>query len=233
MINFEAFFKVSYGLYIVSSGDKKNGNGYIANAVFQVTAEPAQFAICCNKDNHTTKFLKQSQVFSISVLKERADSEIIGRFGFKSGKDFNKLIGVQIKHGVTGVPIVLEDTIAYFECRIKQTLDIGTHIMYIGEVIEAELIDSKPDPLTYDYYRQVKKGLAPKNAPTYIDKSNFEKEEPVSQAVTNKCPICSYIYDPEKGDPKNGIAPGTAFEDLPDDWICPICGCEKEDFTEL
>ena len=181
MINFEAFFKVSYGLYIVSSGDKNNGNGYIANAVFQVTADPAQFAICCNKDNHTTKFLKQSQVFSISVLKEGADSEIIGRFGFKSGKDFNKLIGVQIKHGVTGVPIVLEDTIAYFECRIKQTLDVGTHIMYIGEVVEAELIDSKPDPLTYAYYRQVKKGLAPKNAPTYIDKSKLEKEEPVSR----------------------------------------------------
>ena len=232
MINFEAFFKVSYGLYIVSSGDKIDGNGYIANAVFQVTAEPAQFAICCNKDNHTTKFLKQSQVFSISVLKEGADSEIIGRFGYKSGKDFNKLIGVQIKHGVTGVPIVLEDTVAYFECRIKQTLDVGTHIMYIGEVVEAELINSKPDPLTYAYYRQVKKGLAPKNAPTYIDKSKLEKKEPVSQGATNKCPICSYIYDPEKGDPKNGIAPGTAFEDLPEDWICPICGCEKEDFTE-
>jgi len=233
MINFEAFFKVSYGLYIVSSGDKNDGNGYIANAVFQVTAEPAQFAICCNKDNHTTKFLKQSEAFSISVLKEDADAEIIGRFGFKSGKEFSKFIGVKAKHGETGVPIVLEDTIAYFECKVTQTMDVGTHILYIGEVVDAELTDKEADPLTYAYYRNTQKGMAPKNAPTYIDKSKLEKEEVAEKAAANKCPICSYVYDPEKGDPKNGIDPGTAFEDLPANWICPVCGCDKEDFIEI
>lgn len=44
------------------------------------------------------------------------------------------------------------------------------------------------------------------------------------------CTVCEYIYDPELGDPENGIQPGTAFEDLPDDWVCPLCGVGKEDF---
>jgi rubredoxin len=47
------------------------------------------------------------------------------------------------------------------------------------------------------------------------------------------CDVCGYIYDPEKGDPNAGIAPGTAFEDLPDDWICPECGAPKGDFSKV
>lgn len=46
------------------------------------------------------------------------------------------------------------------------------------------------------------------------------------------CVICGYVYDPAAGDPDNGIAPGTAFEDLPADWVCPLCGVGKEDFKE-
>jgi rubredoxin len=48
-----------------------------------------------------------------------------------------------------------------------------------------------------------------------------------------ECTLCSYIYDPELGDPDNGVAPGTAFEDLPDDWVCPDCGAGKEDFEPV
>lgn len=47
------------------------------------------------------------------------------------------------------------------------------------------------------------------------------------------CQTCDYIYDPEIGDPDNGIAPGTAFEDLPDDWTCPDCGVEKDEFVPM
>jgi rubredoxin len=45
-----------------------------------------------------------------------------------------------------------------------------------------------------------------------------------------ECTVCGYIYDPKKGDPDSGIAAGTAFEDLPDDWVCPECGAEKDMF---
>jgi len=48
-----------------------------------------------------------------------------------------------------------------------------------------------------------------------------------------KCTVCGYVYDPDKGDPDSGIEPGTAFEDLPDDWYCPDCGAKKEDFEEV
>lgn len=46
------------------------------------------------------------------------------------------------------------------------------------------------------------------------------------------CTVCDYIYDPELGDPENGIEPGTAFEDLPDDWVCPLCGVGREEFEK-
>ncbi len=48
-----------------------------------------------------------------------------------------------------------------------------------------------------------------------------------------KCTVCNYIYDPEKGDPDSGIAPGTEFEDIPDDWVCPICGADKSMFEKV
>ncbi|RFM20732.1 rubredoxin [Clostridium botulinum] len=46
------------------------------------------------------------------------------------------------------------------------------------------------------------------------------------------CEACGYIYDPEQGDPDNGVAPGTAFEDVPEDWVCPLCGLPKSEFVE-
>jgi flavin reductase (DIM6/NTAB) family NADH-FMN oxidoreductase RutF len=173
MIDYQALFKISYGLYIVSSGDKSTGNGYISNTVFQVTAEPPRFALCCNKDNYTAGFIQKYEAFSVSVLDQNVSSRIFGKFGYKSGKDFDKMAGTHLKYGDAGVPIVLDESIAYLECKLVQTFDVGTHLMFIGELLNAEIIDESKEPLTYSYYREVKKGVAPKNAPTYIDKSKF------------------------------------------------------------
>ena len=98
MINFEALFKISYGLYIVCSGDNKRGNGFISNTVFQVTAEPAKFAACCNKNNLTADFIQRHGVFSVSLLSVNAASEMFARFGYKSGRDINKLEEFIIKY---------------------------------------------------------------------------------------------------------------------------------------
>ena len=174
MINIEALFKVSYGLYIVCSGDKNRGNGFISNSVFQVTAEPAKFAVCCNKNNFTAEFIQRHNTFSVSVLDKNVSSEIIGTFGYKSGKDFDKMTGKTIRYGETGAPVVLDECIAFFELKLVQTVDAGTHLIFIGELVNAEILDSTKEPLTYSYYRQVRKGVAPKNAPTYIDKSKLE-----------------------------------------------------------
>ena len=174
MIQFEALYKISYGLYIISSGNKNRGNGFISNTFFQVTAEPPRFASCCNKDNYTASFIQECGAFAVSVIHLDTDPDIIGRFGYKSGKDTDKLSGLKLKYGETGVPIVLNDCIAFLECKVQQTIDLGTHYMFIGELLHSEIIDDTKDALTYSYYRQVRKGVAPKNAPTYIDKSKLE-----------------------------------------------------------
>jgi flavin reductase (DIM6/NTAB) family NADH-FMN oxidoreductase RutF/rubredoxin len=225
MIDFEALYKISYGLYIVCSGDRTKGNGFISNTVFQVTAEPARFAACCNKENYTAHFIQKSGVFSVSVLHEDTSPDIFGRFGYKSGKDFDKMEGMQIRYGETGVPIVLNDAIAFLECRVVQTFDVGTHLLFIGELVQSGILNDTLEPITYLYYRQIKKGVAPKNAPTYVDKSKLDKTATVSASKKFKCTACGYIYDEAKE--------GKKFADLPDDWVCPICGSEKEDFIEV
>ncbi|VAX24928.1 Rubredoxin [hydrothermal vent metagenome] len=224
MIDHEALFKISYGLYIVSSGDKEQGNGFISNTVFQVTSKPVRFAVGCNKDNYSSEIIERSGLFSISVLQQDTDSEIFGRFGFKSGRDFNKMEGMNIKIGETGVPIVLNDSIAYLECKVSEKIDIGTHWLFIGEVINAEILKENIDPITYSYYHQIKKGISPKNAPTYVEKSEPETDTPKTDSKKYECSICGYVYD--EGEE------GKSFEDLPDDWTCPICGAGKEEFNE-
>ncbi len=225
MINYEALFKVSYGLYVVCSGSKAKGNGYISNTVFQVTSDPPRFATCCNKDNHTAGIIETSGVFSVSVLKQDAGAGTIGTFGYKSGKDEDKLGGMNVRYGETGVPIVLDDAIAFLEFRVEETIDVGTHLMFIGALVNAEVLDEAADPLTYLHYRKVKKGVAPKNAPTYIDKSKLEKKAGGEVFAKYECPACSYIYDDEKEEIK--------FDDLPDDWVCPVCGEDKSEFIKL
>nr|WP_319398746.1 flavin reductase [uncultured Carboxylicivirga sp.] len=235
-MNIEAFFKITYGLYIISAKANDKSNGYIANTVFQVTAEPPQIAISCNKDNLTCDLIEQSEYFSISILKQDAKAETIGLFGYKSGKDTDKFKDIKYGTSLSGTPVVLEDSIAWFDCKVSQKVDVGTHIIFIGEIIENKLLDADADPLTYAYYRDVKKGAAPKNAPTYIDKSKIPakqetKSSPASQKY--KCLACGYIYDPIVGDEENGIAAGTPFDDLPEDWTCPTCGSPKSMFEPI
>jgi flavin reductase (DIM6/NTAB) family NADH-FMN oxidoreductase RutF/rubredoxin len=225
MINYQALFKISYGLFIVSSGDRTRGNGYISNTVFQVTSEPPRFALCCNKNNFTAEFIRDYEAFSVSILAQNASSELFGKFGYRSGKSFDKMTGLNVKYGDTNVPIVLDDCIAYLECKVVQTFDVGTHLMFIGELLNAELIDDSREPLTYSYYRDVKKGVAPKNAPTYIDKSRIDVKSGAGNPKKFKCPVCGYIYDES--------AEAVKFTDLPDDWVCPVCGTEKPEFFEI
>ena len=232
MINFEALFSISYGLYIVSSGKYKKGSGFISNTVFQVTAEPANIAISCNKDKYTAQLIEESKAFSVSVLKQDTSIQLIGTFGYKSGKSTDKLKGINVVEGKTGVPIVLNDTIAFVECKLIKTFDVGSHKLYIGELVQSERLSEEP-ALTYSYYREVKKGIAPKNAPTYIDKSKLQNaQKEVTGLKKFKCAACGYIYDPDKGDPESGVSAGTSFDDLPSGWACPVCGADKDDFYE-
>lgn len=225
MIDFNSLFKITYGMYIVSSGDRNTGNGYISNTVFQVTSTPAKFAASCNKDNYTSKLIEEFQHFSVSILHQKTDANTFGTFGFKSGKDIDKLSAKEVKYGISGTPIILNDSIAYLECKVVEKIDMGTHWLFIGELIDAQIINDTEDPMTYDYYHKVKKGNAPKNAPTYIDKKKLVKKQESTKLPIYECIVCGHIYDDNEDDIK--------FVDLPEDWACPTCGAEKEDFTRI
>lgn len=239
-MNIEAFFKISYGLYLISSQYDGKLTGYVANTAFQVTAEPARFAISCSKDNYSIDIIRKSGAFSISILDKYASADLIGKFGFNSSSNTNKFDGVNYITAETGAPIVTDECIAWFDCEIEKEVELDTHVIFIGKMVSNDLIDGSKEPLTYAHYRDAKKGMAPKNAPTYIDKSKVvENKGKVKETAAKSggsiysCDLCGYEYDPAEGDPDSGIPPGTAFEDLPDDWTCPICGAEKEDFSEV
>jgi flavin reductase (DIM6/NTAB) family NADH-FMN oxidoreductase RutF/rubredoxin len=233
-MNYETYFKISYGLYIVTTKAGNKKGGYIANTLFQVTATPPNFAISCNKDNYTADLIKQSGFFSFSVLSEKANPEIIGNFGYKSGRDLDKFEGVSYFTGKTGIPIVTDSSVAWFECRVNQYYEVETHIIFIGEVVDTGIIEEKGKPLTYSYYRDVLKGYAPKNAPTYIDKEKIEVGRPEIKQESEvwQCQVCHFEYESIKGDPISGIPPGTSFLNLPEDWVCPICGAVKSLFEK-
>lgn len=233
-MNNKALYKISYGLYVVTSKKGKKLNGQIANTAIQVTSDPVQVAVVINKNNLTHEFIKNSKVFAVSVLSKITPMTFIGQFGFKSGKDTaNKFENVEYKIGKTGAPIVLDNSIAYLEAELVNSLDVGTHTIFVGKVVDAEVIDDNEEPMTYAYYHEVKKGKSPKNAPTYME----EKKEKVIKKEDKKmdkyrCSVCGYLYNPAKGDPDSGIDPGTPFEDLPDDWTCPVCGASKDQFVK-
>jgi len=227
-VDLKALRKIGYGLYIISSKKDNRFNGQIANTVFQTTSEPPTVAVCINKQNLTHEFIKESGVFVASVLAIETPMKFIGQFGFKSGREIDKFKDVRYRVGVTGAPIVLENTISYLEAEVINSSDVGTHTIFIGRIVNADII-KEGEPMTYAYYHEVKKGKSPKTAPTYI-----REEKPMEAKKMEKyvCTVCGYIYDPEAGDADSGIKPGTPFEELPDDWVCPICGAGKDDFEK-
>ena len=159
-------------------------------------------------------------------------SILIGHFGFKSGRDTNKLEGIDYEIGATGAPVVMENAVSYLEARVVQEMDVGTHTIFIGEVVGADLVDGHKACMTYDYYHQIKGGKTPRTAATYLEEKEATETsgEVTLKMAKYKCTVCGYIYDPEQGDPDGDIKPGTAFEDIPDDWVCPVCGAAKDQF---
>ncbi len=228
-MNTKAIQKICYGMYVISSKKEDKINGQIANTLFQITSEPPTVAVSINKQNLTHEYILASKTFAASIISKDAPMNFIGNWGFKSGRDIDKFKEANFKTGkVTGVPIVLDYAAGYLECEVLSSTDVGTHTIFIGKVVDCEVL-SDAEPMTYSYYHQIKGGKSPKTAPTYV------KEENAPVAATGqkyKCTVCGYVYDPENGDPDSGIAPGTKFEDLPENWVCPICGASKSDFEK-
>lgn len=221
-------YKVSYGLYIVSAADSDRLGGQIANTVFQISSEPPTVAVSINKQNFTHELIANSGKFAVTILAESTPMELIQKFGFKSARDIDKLADTSHRIGQTGAPIVLEHAVGFLEAEVVGSLDAGTHTVFLGRIVDCGNLTDEP-PMTYAYYHQVKKGRAPKTAPTY----QAAPPPAVSKLPQYQCVICGYVYDPAQGDPANNVPPGTLFADLPDGWCCPVCGAPKDAFQAL
>ena len=169
-MNTRALHKLSYGIYVVTSIKDGRLNGQIANTVIQVTAEPPTIAVSINRNNLTWEFIKSSRVFAVSALCEDTPLIFIGRFGFHSGRETDKFEGVEYRIGQTGAPIVLDNAVAFMEARITQEMDVGTHTIFIGQLVDADIINDKTC-LTYEHYHQIKGGKTPRAAATYIEEA--------------------------------------------------------------
>lgn len=222
-------------MYIIASAADGKMNAMIADAVMQVSSSPTNLAVTINKKNLTHDIIMKSYKFSVSVLSKEADMMFIGRFGFRSGREVDKFKDMPYIIGKTGVPVITKNAVGYMEVEVKNTVDVGSHTMFIGPVVSDVLLGG--EEMSYDYYHTALKGKVGKNAPTYStqpdDGQETKKQKGGEQMDKYVCNVCGYIYDPEKGDPDGGIKPGTPFKDIPDDWVCPVCGVTKDQFTKL
>lgn len=218
-MNLNAFYNFSYGVYIVTTWDEERATGCTANCAMQITAEPATMAISISHDNFTNRCIEKTGKFAVSILGENSDPTIIGTFGFQSGKNINKFESVNYE--IRDDMPILTDGCAYVTCEVINKMETDTHTVFLGKVIEADVL-KKDVPMTYAYYHQVIKGKSPKNAPTYIADEDVD-ENTVIENESEKyiCSVCKYEYD--------GDIP---FEELPDDYVCPICKKPKSFFNK-
>jgi len=227
-INEKAFFNINYGVYVVGSVKDGKSNGQIANTVFQVSDDPPTIAVSINKNNLTHEYIKDSGVFSVSILSEETPMPFIANFGFKSGRDINKFGEIEYKTGITGAPIIMDNVLSFVEAKVVSEISAGFHTIFMGQIQSADVI-RQGNPMSYAYYHNVKKGTEPPNAPTHRKEDLTKK----TKGDLYRCEVCGYIYDPAEGDPDGGIKPGTDFKDIPDNWECPVCGVKKSNFVKI
>ena len=164
-MNKNAFNKLSYGVYVISTWDNGRPTGCIANSAMQITSDPATVAVSINHNNFTNKCMQDTGRFAISILGESANPGIIGSFGYKSGKDFDKFDEVESE--IKGFMPIIKEACAYITCEIIEKFETNTHTIFLGKILEADVMKQE-EAMTYAYYHNVIKGKSPKNAPTYI-----------------------------------------------------------------
>ena len=201
-----AFFKIGYGLYVVTSNDGVRDNGMICNTVVQVTADPPRLAVTINKANYTHETVRKTGKMTVCTLSESAAFSVFQRYGFQSGRTADKFAGVETIRAANGLPALAADCNSYFALEVESYVDLGTHGMFVCKVVEAKTLSDKPT-MTYAYYHaNVKPKPAAAAGAAKKGKRRFV------------CKICGYIYE---GD------------ELPADFICPLCKHPASDFEEI
>lgn len=193
-------FNIGYGLYVVTTKDN-NDNGCIINTVMQVTSDPCQIAIAVNKRNLTQQMISRTRKFNLSVLSEQASFDIFKHFGYQSGRDVDKFANFSdVKRSPNGLYYITQGTNSYMSAYVQQEIDLGTHSLFIGQLVAAEMLNEVPT-MSYDFYQ---KNIKPK--PQNENKKGW------------RCKICGYIYE---------------GENLPQDYICPVCKHGATDFEKI
>lgn len=216
-MNLEALNNLSYGMYIITTKENAKNVGCFINTTMQITSKNPIIAVSLNKENYTNKVLKETRKCAISVLTEKARRDLISKFGFFSSKEIDKFENRNFQY-IEELPVILEDTCSYIIGEVIRVIDVETHDIFLIRVLQAEQV-LEESPMTYRYYHENLKGSAPKKAPTYQEEKTDNRENKY------QCSICGYIYDDSKEEIK--------FEDLPNNWACPICGVGKDKFVKL
>lgn len=198
-----ALFNLQYGVFILGSKDGSKINACITNTCMQVANEPVRVAISVINKNFTCDMIKKSGVFSLSILDKGCSYGTISHFGFQSGRDVDKFANFNYKLDLNGCPYITDGVCSVLSCKVLSSEDLGTHSLFIAEVIDAQ-VTSKKEAITYSYYHS---DIKPKN--------NINQSKKI---VAWRCKICRYIYE---------------GSELPKDYICPLCGHGAEDFEPI
>lgn len=225
-----AFRSLTCGLYIVTAKAGERAAGCVVNTLQQVTSSPAQVSVALHKENATTAAIQSSGRFAASCLAQDAAMELIGTFGFHCSDDIDKFAAFKTAIDGAGVPYVAGQSIARFSSRVVQEVDLGTHVMFVGEVEEAEKLSDEA-PMTYAYYHQAKGGTTPPKASSYqpdelpvpAASASAESAAPGTEAAEKpryawRCTICGHIE---------------YADELPDDFSCPLCMVGPELFERI
>ena len=151
-------FNIGYGLYVLTAKDEKD-NGCIINTVMQVTSDPCQVAIAVNKRNFTQQMISRTRKFNLSVLSEQASFDIFKHFGYQSGRDVDKFANFSdVKRSPNGLYYITQGTNSYMSAYVQQEIDLGTHSLFIGQLVAAEMLSEVPT-MSYAFYQ---KNIKPK-----------------------------------------------------------------------
>ena len=165
-MDLSAFFKMSYGLYVVSAEADGRRAGCVVNTAVQVTSQPPRVSVAVNKENVTADVIEAAGAFTVTAIDKTADMPYIGNFGFRSSDTYDKFEKYGCETSAVGSPYSPEHVCALLACRLVDTVDVGTHFLFIGEVVDAQVL-SDEEPLTYSYYHAVLKGKTPPKASSY------------------------------------------------------------------
>ncbi len=179
MIDNTALFKIGYGLYVISCNDGSRDNAFICNTVVQVTDSPKRLTVTINKQNYSHDIIKSSGVMNVNCLNTDTPFDVFERFGFHSGKNVDKFKGFEAWNSSNGLKVLTADYInAFISLNVYDTVDLGTHTMFICDVTEAMTL-SDAESMTYAYYH-----------------ANV-KPKPNARKKGYVCKICGYVYENE------------------------------------